>query len=92
MTNPNELTPASLELFLKFARDAANWSGTPLIGGNFDFTKADAGNLTDLKKHGLVTTTRDDDNRLCFWLDFTPAGLELAAAHGLSKEDLGIWR
>lgn len=75
-----ELTPASLELFLKFARDAGNWSGTPLVGGNFEFTAADRGNLTDLKVKGLVRTFRDEGHD---WVEFLPAGRELAAAHGI---------
>jgi hypothetical protein len=83
------ITPRSLELFLAFARDADNWSGTPLIGGNVPFTKADEGNLTQLKIAGLVKTFEDGteggrkSGAPLFWVDFTDAGRALAKEHGI---------
>jgi hypothetical protein len=74
------LTPDSLALFLAYARDAGNWSGTPMVGGNVGGSKADAGNLTDLKKAGLLTTFVDDGNK---WIKFTAAGIALAAEHNI---------
>ena len=74
------LTAASLTLFLALAADAGNWSGTPLWGGNVGGSRADNGNLTDLKRRGLLTTFSDDGE----WITFTPAGVELAAQHGIS--------
>jgi hypothetical protein len=45
-----EISEKSKILFESFAEDAPNWSGTPLVGGNFPFTKEDRGNLTQLKE------------------------------------------
>lgn len=80
MTN-TELTPASLALFLAYANDAGNWSGTPLIGGNVGGKKEERGNLTDLKRKGLITTFRDEG---CDWLSFTEAGIAFAAEQGVT--------
>lgn len=77
------ITAKSLELFLAYAKDADNWSGTPLVGGNVGGTKEDRGNLTQLKKAGLLTTQQDFDDRHCQWVYFTQAGRELAASHGI---------
>ena len=49
----NDLTDDSLKLFLALANDAGNWNGMPMIGGNVCNTKAELGNLSDLKKRGL---------------------------------------
>lgn len=74
------LTTASHELFIAYAQDADNWSGTPLVGGNVGGTKEDRGNLTDLKRKGLITTSEDDG---ATWIWFTPAGVEYAKTHGV---------
>ena len=74
------LTPRTLELFLAFARDAGNWSGTPCIGGNVGGSKEDRGNITQMKRAGLVTTFTSDGQT---WLSFTPAGKAFAAEHGV---------
>jgi hypothetical protein len=76
------ITPRSLELFLAYARDAGNWSGTPLVGGNVCVggEREDRGNLTQLKRAGLLTTFVDDGNA---WVSFTAAGERLAAEHGI---------
>lgn len=75
-----DITDTSLELFLDYARDAGNWSGTPLIGGNVGGAKEERGNLTQLKKAGLITTFEWEGNK---WIDFTDAGHALAAEHGV---------
>lgn len=80
MTTPRNITPQSLKVFLAYAEDAGNWSGTPLVGGD----KAERGNLTQLKKAGLIETDTDEGHT---WLYFTDAGKALAAEHGI---DLGI--
>jgi hypothetical protein len=72
MTN---LTPASLSLFISLAKDAPNWNGQPLL----DITKAQRGNLTDLKKNDLLTTFKDDG---CDFVIFTDAGKAFAAQNG----------
>ena len=65
------MTKDSLKLFLAYRKDAPNWGGTPLVGGNVGGEPADKGNLTHLKKLGLVTTFESDGDT---WLDFTALG------------------
>jgi hypothetical protein len=77
-----DLTTASLDLFVMMWLDAPNWRGTPLIGGNFDLTKEERGNLTDLKRRGLVTTSRSDGET---WVHFTDEGVAFAASLELQK-------
>lgn len=72
-----EITPASLELFLSLAEDAGDWSGTPLV----EVTPAERGNLTHLKKLGLLSTYEDEDG--CVFAAFSDAGIELARRHGI---------
>lgn len=74
------LTEASKKLFLELAKDAPNWGGTPMFTG----TKAETGNLTDLKKKGLITT-QDEPRRgqeTLIWVDFTVEGKALAKELG----------
>jgi predicted transcriptional regulator len=79
-----ELTTASLETFLTYARDAGNWTDTPLVSdGNITCTKEMRGNLTDLKKKGLI---RIDDDGEYKYVVFTKAGSELAAQHGIEVQ------
>lgn len=79
--NEIELTPVSLSLFLWYAKDACNWSGNPFLNGNRDFTKADRGNLTQLKAGGYLTTERaeHDDS----FIVFSEKGKALAMRHGI---------
>src|SRR4030095_17118644 len=53
------LTPRTLALFLEYARDAGNWSGTPLVGGNVGGSKEDRGNITQMKRAGVGPTFVD---------------------------------
>ncbi|ART70536.1 hypothetical protein BTO20_20120 [Mycobacterium dioxanotrophicus] len=76
-----DITARSLELFLDYARDADNWGGTPLVGGNVGGSREDNGNLTQLKQAGLVTTFNHDPGDT--WIRFTEAGRALAAEHGV---------
>lgn len=69
------VTDKSLALFLRFAREAGHWNGTPLL----DISKEERGNLTQLKTEGLVSTFKDEG---CEWIRFSPAGVALAASHG----------
>lgn len=75
-----ELTEASKKLFLAYAKDAGNWSGTPLVGGNVGGSKQDAGNLTDLKKKGLLSTFESEGLE---WVQFSDLGIEYAKANGV---------
>jgi hypothetical protein len=77
VTGENKMTPASLALFSRLCAESHNWNGTPLV----DCNPAERGNLTDLKKAGLVRTERADG---CDWVVFTDAGLAEAASRGLS--------
>jgi hypothetical protein len=79
MEKTMSISDKSLSLFIKFAKDASNWSGTPMV----DITKEQRGNLTQLKKAGLVTTFRSDD---WDYVQFTPLGIQLAAANGIKIE------
>jgi hypothetical protein len=73
-------TVTSLELFLAYARDAGNWGGTPCVGANVSGSKELRGNLTQLKRAGLVTTFMQDGER---WIRFTDVGKSLARTHGI---------
>lgn len=75
-----DITERSLALFLAYASDAGNWNGTPLVGGNVGGSKEDRGNLTQLKRAGLVTTFESDGE---MWVSFTEAGKTLATEHGV---------
>lgn len=74
------ITETSLQVFLAYADDAANWSGAPLVGGNVGGSKEERGNLTQLKQAGLITTETDEG---CTWIYFTASGRALAAEHGI---------
>jgi len=81
-----ELTTASLNTFLAYARDAGNWSDTPLVSdGNITCTKEMRGNLTDLKRKGLIIIGDDGDGK---FVVFTKSGSELAAQHGIEVKAL----
>ena len=70
------LTDASRELFIALAEDSGNWSGTPLV----EVDEAGKGNLTDLKRKGLLITGEDEG---CTFAYFTQAGSDLAAELGI---------
>lgn len=74
------ITQTSLTAFLAYAKDAGNWNGAPLVGGNVGGNAQERGNLTQLKQAGLVETFKDDGQ---LWLKFTTAGAHLAASHGV---------
>lgn len=76
----DNITTQSLKVFLAYAEDAGNWSGVPLVGGNVGGSKEERGNLTQLKRAGLIETDVDEG---CTWLYFTDAGKALAATHGI---------
>ena len=75
------ITEASKALFLALAEDADNWGGTPLLGGNVDITKEERGNLTQIKKAGLIETFTDELGEC--WVDFTAAGKAYALELGI---------
>ena len=75
------LTPMSKKLFIAYAKDADNWNGTPLVGGNVKSNKSDNGNLTDLKKAGLIETFNEGKE---IWIKFTDAGIKFASTLGIN--------
>jgi len=75
-----KLTETSKQLFIEYAQDAGNWNGTPLVGGNVSGSKQDRGNLTQLKKAGLIGTVKDGTGT---WLYFTSLGIRCADALGI---------
>ncbi len=81
-----ELTEASKKLFIDYANDSRNWGGNPLVDldGNVRTSKELRGNLTDLKRKGLIETFKSDD---CLWIHFTETGKEFAKYLGIN---LGI--
>jgi hypothetical protein len=83
-TTGKVITPESMRVFLEYAFDAGNWSGQPLVGGNVGGSKEERGNLTQLKRAGLITTFSDDG----LWISFTQSGLDVAKSVGI---DLSIY-
>jgi len=49
------ITSESKRVFIAYANDAPNWNGMPLVGGNVGGSKEERGNLTQLKRAGLIT-------------------------------------
>jgi len=75
-----ELTAESKKLLLALVEDADNWGGT--CSPSYEhITPETRGNLTDLKRHQLATTFKDNG---IVWIEITPAGFELAAT--IAKE------
>ena len=64
------ITPASLTLLLAFVADSGNWSNNPMV----DVSEAEKGNLTHLKKVGLVATFKDEG---IDWLSFKFTNVEV---------------
>lgn len=64
------MTEDTAYLLVSFCLDAPNWNGSPML----DISKEDRGNLTDLKKRGLLNTWKDDGITYVF---FTDAGKQL---------------
>lgn len=85
-TGAVQLTTDSHNLFVAYAKDAGNWSGTPLVGGNVSILGAarDRGNLTDLKKVGLIETFISDGRS---WVRFTDKGRAYAVAHNVEIDN-----
>ena len=74
------LTTASHDLFMFYAEDAGEWSGTPWVDGNITLTKQQRGNLSDLVQKGLMHVHAYDRDNIVI---FTDAGKAYAAEHGV---------
>jgi len=57
------VTAASLNLLLALVADSGNWSNNPMV----NVSDSEKGNLTHLKKAGLVSTFRDEGTD---WINF----------------------
>jgi hypothetical protein len=66
------LTPASMNLLRDLAEDAPNWSGEPPAW----VSKEERGNLTQLKKAGMLVTFISEGDPFAV---FTRAGVALVA-------------
>lgn len=75
-TTTSTLSCEALAFFLDLAEDAGNWQGNPPV----DCNKQQEAYLTHAKVAGLLTTDRDGRCRFAY---FTPAGVALAAQHGV---------
>lgn len=75
------LTDRSRKLFLDLAEDASNWGGNPPLNGNVRTDVHLRGNITDLKKVGLIETFRDDG---ITWVNFTELGESVVNSLGIN--------
>jgi hypothetical protein len=82
-TDTVRITRASRTLFELFAIDAPNWSGTPMLNGNVEITAAERGNLTQLKREGLIETFVSDGEK---WVQFTKKGQAYAKTIGMDLD------
>ena len=76
-----KFTEGSEALFRELAADATNWNGEPLLGGNVRMDQKLKGNVTHLKKLGLITTFADEGNT---WVIFTDSGKAAASDFGIT--------
>ena len=74
-------TDATLARFIEYARDARNWGGTPLVGGNVGGDTADKGYIVNMKLRGWAKTYLEGADA---FLRFTAEGKALAAEHGVT--------
>jgi hypothetical protein len=72
----SNMTNESLALFKDLIEDAPNWNGQPLL----DISKEERGNLTQLKREGLLKTVEDEGNTFAL---FTQKGISYAREIGL---------
>lgn len=74
-----KLAAATHTRFVEYYKDAGNWDGSPLVGGNVGGEPADKGYIVNMKKAGLVETWMDDGD---VWMDFTDLGHAYFTQHG----------
>jgi hypothetical protein len=74
------MTDETAKLFRSIVEDLPNWTGTTPCFNHLNAARR--GNLTDLKKLGLVTTFRNDGDD---WIELTAAGEQHAHALGLGR-------
>src|SRR5215471_1317676 len=86
-----KISERSKALFIAYAADAPNWSGTPLVGGNVGGSRQDRGNITQLKKAGLIETFEerrpiDSGISRLTWINFTERGIDFARQNGYDPQ------
>jgi hypothetical protein len=72
-----KITKQSIQTFIKYAKEAGDWAGNPMVDGSAE----ERGNLTQLKKAGLIETFNSDGIK---WLRFTPSGRAYAEGFEIS--------
>ena len=84
-----KLTPESLDLLLNLARTAGDWSGQPYVG---DFTSDERlkGNLTDLKRKGLLSTFQE--GTAVHVDEFGAEAFDICRKHGRDEWQLAAMR
>ena len=76
-----EQIDATASRFMDYWRDADNWGGNPLVGGNVGGDASDKGYIVNMKVRGWITTEREDDRTV--WIYFTDAGRAFAASQSI---------
>lgn len=77
-SNTYVLPTGAQMLFVMLAQSADYWGGVPLLPL---LNERQEDNLAFLKRKGLLSVDTDEDGR---WVTFSEAGVELAAALGIS--------
>lgn len=75
-----EIDAESLEMFLRYARDAVNYGGNPLVEDHTVTGREDCAHLQQLKRAGLLATVTSGGHQI---IHFTGAGRCLAHEHGV---------
>jgi hypothetical protein len=83
---PSDMTEKMFSLFIEYARDNGNWTGTPGVGCNVTHGRAENGLLTDLKKAGYLSTFNDSG----VWISFSEKGIRLMVDCGIGYAGYGI--
>lgn len=78
-----DITARSLQLFLNYAADADNWSGSPIVDRDVATWSEVSSDLTQLEGAGMIEICRF--NREDYVL-FTDKGKALAAEHGIELD------
>lgn len=79
------MTTETEKLFIELGEDAGNWSGQPMLDYNVPIGRQRRGNLTDLKKLGLLRTASNEDGT---YVVFTDKGKELLKnQYGINVRD-----
>lgn len=89
--NEKYLTNEVKAFFKELIEDAGNWSGCPMFGGNVGGDQASKGYLVNLKKAGIVTTEKDEENKKIQWVNFTLKAYELGLEVGAKMDAAIFW-